>query len=219
MLPIAALIVTADDQPDGLEYAERAALMARRAGINYAYFTGPRQPDLAMLRRLRAQGVFGSDLLGWPRLFSGLPAAERVVVMEARAEIDADGLAAVVRDAMATPQSAALAVDIGPDRKNSLLRVTDGRITSVMGDGNAMSIGIVVIPSALLARLATVRSMTDALHRLARIGRLQAVPMALLTRPSTMAEWADRLGRVLGVRHWLAPRPVLRLESSRGSTP
>jgi hypothetical protein len=55
--------------------------------------------------------------------------------------------------------------------------VEDGRILSVMGGGNSTWLGLAVIPAALRGRLASVRSMTDAVHRLAKTGQLRAVPL------------------------------------------
>lgn len=180
MLPIAALILT-EDAPDpvsGTDRVERAALAAERAGISYVYFTGPRQPNLALLRRLRAQGVFGGDLLGWPRrLFAGLVPARQVVVLDARMTIDGDAVGRVLRAAALAPGSAVLAVEVGAVRKNNVIDVNEGRVTSVVGDGNAASAGIAVIPHSLLSRVLQVRCMADAIHRLAKTGDLRAVTL------------------------------------------
>lgn len=180
MLPLAALILTDNSGATftGVDLNERAALVAHQAGIPYVYFSGRRQPDLATLARLRMRGVFGTDLLGWPRLFAEMPAARRIVVLDARTVIEPAALAAVLRDAVAAPDSAWLVVDMGPERKNSLIRVTDGRIMSVMGDGNAMSSGIALIPGTYLPKLSVVRTMQDAIHRLAKTGDLRAMSVA-----------------------------------------
>jgi hypothetical protein len=180
MLPIAALIVTDDSGArfSGLDLNERAALAAHRAGIHHAYFTGHHQPDIAALHRLRARGVFATPQFGWPRLFAELPAARLLVVLEARTIVEPDGLKAAVEDASRAPHDATLVVNLGPDRKNSLIRVTDGRVVSVMHDGNAMSAGITVIPGDLIGKIRGVWSMQDAIHRLSKGGNMRALSAA-----------------------------------------
>jgi hypothetical protein len=176
MLSSAALILTDGIRGhfDGVDLAERAALVAHQAGISHAFFTGRSAPDLAALGRLRARGVFGSTLLGWPRLFTGLPAAHLTMVFDARTVIEPDALGTALRTAAATGLGA-LVVGSGPQRKHSLIRVADGLIVSVMGGGNASNCGIAVIPGLLMARIRGVHSMQDAIHRLAKTGDLRAV--------------------------------------------
>jgi hypothetical protein len=210
MLPIAALILT-EDAPapaSGTDRVEHAALAAQRAGISYVYFTGPRQPNLALLRRLRAQGVFGGDLLGWPRrLFSGLVPARQVVVLDARLPIEAWAVERVLRASALAPDSAVLAVDIGGIRKSNIIDVDGERIASVVGDGNAASAGIAVIPHALLSRVLQVRTMTDAIHRLAKTGDLRAVTVereAASAQPASLVAAFARAQTV--VREFFAQR-------------
>lgn len=177
MLPLAALIVTDDTNArfTGVDLNERAALVAHQAGISYAYFVGLGQPGLAAMRRLHARGVFASGLAGWPRLFAGLPAVRVLVVLDARTVLEPAALKAAIEDASSAPQQAALLVHLGPERKNSLIRIIDGRVVSVMGDGNAMSTGIAVIPGDLMPRIRGVRSMQDAIHRLSKAGQIRAL--------------------------------------------
>jgi uncharacterized C2H2 Zn-finger protein len=177
MLPIAALIVTDDSGAhfSGVDLNERAALVAHHAGIAHAYFVGRGQPGLASMRRLHARGLFASGLPGWPRLFAGLPAVRVLVVLDARTVVEPGALKAAIEDASTAPQQAALVVHLGPERKNSLIRVIDGRVVSVLGDGNAMSTGIAVIPGDLLPRIRGVRSMLDAMHRLSKAGKIRAL--------------------------------------------
>jgi hypothetical protein len=177
MLPSAALILTDGirAQFDGVDLAERAALVAQHAGICHAFFTGRSAPDLAALGRLRAHGVFGNTLFGWPRLLMSIPAAHITVVFDARTVIEPESLRAMLREAAATPNRGALLVDVGPARKNSLIRVAGDQIVSVMGDGNASNCGIAVIPDALVARVRSVCSMQDAIHRLAKTGDVRPV--------------------------------------------
>jgi hypothetical protein len=177
MLPIAALIV-ADETGrtfDGTDLNERAASVAGDAGIHHCYFMGSRLPDLAAMKRLRERRVFSMGIVGWPRVFAGVPNAEVIVVIDARTIMDAALLRATVREAMAQGGKAALLVDPGPARKDSLIRVQDGRVTSVMGDGNATNCGVLVLPQSLVARVRTVHSLRDAVHRLAKADLLAAV--------------------------------------------
>jgi len=177
MLPIAALIVADETGRTfaGTDLNERAALVAADAGIHHCYFMGSRLPDLAAMSRLRERGAFTMGIAGWPRVFAGVPNAETIVVIDARTILDADLLRATVREAMANGGKAALLVDPGPLRKDSLIRVEDGRVTSVMGDGNATNCGVMVLPLSLVARVRMVQSLRDAVHRLAKADRLAAI--------------------------------------------
>ena len=177
MLSIAALIPTDAEESrfGGLDLNERAALVAQSAGINQVYFIGTRLPDLDTLARLRERGVFATTLLGWPRPFGGVPSADMLVVLPARTIVEPGALAEVIRQAATNPKSASLVVDQGATRKNSILSVSQGRVTSVIGDGNATSTGILIIPGTLLPRVRSVWSMQDAIHRLAKAGELRAL--------------------------------------------
>ena len=177
MLPIAALIVadTTDRTFDGMDLNERAALVASEAGIHHCYFIGSRLPDLSAMKRLRERGAFTLGILGWPRVFAGVPNAEIIVIIDARTILDAGLLRAALREAMHHGGRAALLVDQGPRRKDSLIHVQDGRVTSVMGDGNATNCGVMILPQSLVARVRTVLSLRDAVHRLAKADLLAAV--------------------------------------------
>jgi hypothetical protein len=177
MLPIAALILAdvTGRTFAGMDLNERAALVASDAGIHHAYFKGSRLPDLAGMRRLRERGAFTLGILGGLRLFSSVPNAEVIVVIDARTIVDAELVRAAVRSSMTQGQRASLLVDAGPSRKDSLIQVEDGRVRSVMGDGNATNCGVLVLPQSLVARVRTVHSLLDAVHRLAKADLLDAV--------------------------------------------
>jgi len=121
-----------------------------------------------------------------------VPNAEVIVVLDARSILDADLLRATVREALAHGGRAALLVDQGPRRKDSLIQVEDGRVTSVIGDGNGTNCGVLVLPQSLVARVRTVHSLRDAVHRLAKADLLAAVPTG------------DRFCRVLDSRGGVA---------------
>ena len=194
MLPIAALIVsdTTGRSFAGVDLNERAALVASDAGIHHCYFMGSRVPDLSAMRRLRERGAFTMGILGWPRVFAGVPNAEIIVVIDARTIIDAELLRATVREAKTHGGRATLLVDPGPHRKDSLIHVQNGRVSSVMGDGNATNCGILVLPQSLVARVRSVHSLRDAVHRLAKADLLAAAPTGdrfcrVLDRTGTVA--------------------------------
>ena len=176
MLPIAALIIadTTGRTFAGMDLNERAALVASEAGIHHCYFKGPRLPDLAGMKRLRERGAFTLGILGGPRLFASVPNAEAIVVIDACTIADGGLLRAAVRESTHSGR-ASLLVDPGPHRKDSLIQVNDGRVTSVMGDGNATNCGVLVLPQSLVARVRTVHSLRDAVHRLAKADLLGAV--------------------------------------------
>jgi hypothetical protein len=194
MLPIAALIVadTTGRTFAGMDLNERAALVASEAGIHHSYFMGLRQPDLSGMRRLRRQGSFTMGIAGWPRVFTSVPHAEIIVVIDARTILDAELLRETVRQAKGHGGRAALLVDQGPLRKDSLIQVENGRVTSVIGDGNGTNCGVLVMPHSLVARVRTVLSLRDAVHRLAKADLLAAVPTG------------DRFCRVLDSRGGVA---------------
>jgi hypothetical protein len=165
--------------------------VASEAGIHHCYFMGPRLPDFSGLKRLRDRGAFTMGLLGWPRLFAGVPYAKTLVVIDARTIIDGPALQSVVREALAHEGRASLLVDLGPRRKDSLIKVEEGRVTSVMGDGNATNCGVLVVPQSLVARVRTVQSLRDAVHRLAKSDALAAV-----TTGDRFCRVLDRTGNV-----------------------
>lgn len=177
MLPIAALIVA--DQSSltfgGLSLNERAALMADAAGIHTLYFMGARLPDVTAMRRVRNGGAVAISLGGWPRVFAAVPNAELLVVIDARTIIEPAVLTEILDEAKSRPGRALLLVDEGDTRKDSLICVADGSVTSVLGDGNAMNCGVLAIPYHLMARVRTVWSLRDAVHRLAKANQLAAV--------------------------------------------
>ena len=100
---------------------------------------------------------------------------------------------------------AALLVDPGPHRKDSLIQVSEGRVTSVMGDGNATNCGVLVLPQSLVARVRTVHSLRDAVHRLAKSDLLAAV-----TTGDRFCRVLDRSGSVAKIEREFA-------RSQRGS--
>jgi hypothetical protein len=174
--PIAALILADATGRTfaGMDLNERAALVASDAGIHHCYFKGSRLPDLAGMKRLRERGSFTLGILGGPRLFASVPNAEAIIVIDARTIVDGSLLRAAVRESTRSGL-ASLLVDPGPYRKDSLIQVQDGRVTSVMGDGNATNCGVLVLPQSLVGRVRTVHSLRDAVHRLAKADLLAAV--------------------------------------------
>ena len=208
MTPIAALILADATGRTfaGMDLNERAARVASDAGIHHCYFKGSRLPDLAGINRLRERGSFTLGIMGGPRLFASVPNAEVIVVIDACTIVDANLLRLAVRQSRAQGGRAALLVDPGPHRKDSLIQVNDGRVTSVMGDGNATNCGVLVLPQSLVARVRTVHSLRDAVHRLAKADLLDAV-----TTGDRFCRVLDRTGSVAKVEREYA-------RSGRGST-
>jgi hypothetical protein len=208
MLPIAALILAdaTGRKFAGIDLNERAALVASEAGIHHCYFKGSRLPDFAGMTRLRERGAFTLGILGGPRLFASVPNAEVIVVIDACTIVDAELLRAAVRQSRTNGGQASLLVDPGPHRKDSLIQVNDGRVTSVMGDGNATNCGVLVLPQSLVARVRTVHSLRDAVHRLAKADLLAAVSTG------------DRFCRVLDRSGSIARIECEYASSQRGST-
>ena len=206
MLPIAALILADDTDRTfaGMDLNERAALVASDAGIHHSYFKGSRLPDFAGMRRLRERGAFTLGVLGGLRMFASVPNAEVIVVLDARTIVDAELVRAAVRSSQG--ERATLLVDAGPNRKDSLIQVEDGRVRSVMGDGNATNCGVLVLPHSLVARVRTVHSLRDAVHRLAKADLLDAVATG-----DRFCRVLDRTGSVAKIEREYA-------RSNRGST-
>ena len=69
----------------------------------------------------------------------------------------------------------ALVVTPTERRKDHVLRVLDGVLTSVMGGGNATSAGIAILPEPALAQARRVWDFDNAVHRLAKTGTLRAL--------------------------------------------
>jgi len=143
-------------------------------------------------------------LLGWPRVFAGVPNASVIVVIDARTICDADLLRATIREARGQDGRASLLVDPGPRRKDSLIHVQHGRVTSVMGDGNATNCGVLVLPQSLVGRVRTVQSLRDAVHRLAKADQLAAV-----TTGDRFCRVLEQTGSVQAVERVYAPRRPL----------
>lgn len=177
MLPIAALIVADNSERTfgGLNLNERAALMANAAGIQTVYFVGKQLPDIAAMKRLRSSGTFAIGILGWPRVFAGVPNAEMLMVIDARTIIEASAFRQIVAEARERNGRATLLVDERDERKDSLISVVNGNVASVMGDGNAMNCGVLAVPHHLVDRVRTVWSLRDAVHRLAKAEQLAAI--------------------------------------------
>lgn len=177
MLPIAAVILTDSTRTSfaGVDLNERAARIAHRAGIFDVHFAGDAPPSDAVLMRLRSAGWRITVSVSDGRPLLAAPLAETVVVIPARTIIEPAALVAMIREASAKPSSPALVVTPVTRGKSHILRITDGVLNSVMGDGNASSTGIAVLPEASLAAVRRVFDYSDAIHRLAKTGTLRAL--------------------------------------------
>ena len=142
MLPVTALILA--DEPTvrstELELTERAALAARRAGIEHVHIVGDDLPSPRAVRRLRTYGmtVTCAPLEGRP--FGSTPTARRC---GGTAPIDPAALARLVHEATFEDDA------------------------QVVTDGSAPVGGITVLSDRALAAVRSASSVVDALQQLA----------------------------------------------------
>jgi hypothetical protein len=206
----------------GVSLDERAALAAAAAGITRVHFAGETVPDPETCERLRSRGLAVSVSPGKGRPLAGARTDCDLLVLPAATLASSATIAALVRQASATPGSATLQVEVARPMKASLLLVTDGGVTSVVGDGNARSADLLLIPSAVVPRVQNVWAMVDIVHRLARHGLLRAVETpgfrrALLPREDPAAvEREHRLAEADGDRFrlgWQSESAAARLRS------
>ena len=177
MVPIAAVILTDPTRTTfaGIELNERAAHIAHRAGIFDVHFVGDAPPSDDGLVRLRHAGWRVTITVKNGRPLEDAPLAKTVVVLPARTIIEPAALVAIMQQASARAEDPALVVAPQERRKSHVLRIVDDTVTSVMGDGNAVSTGIAILPEASLARVRRVWDYSDAIHRLAKTGSLRAL--------------------------------------------
>src|SRR3712207_5861309 len=95
MLPVTAIILA--DEPTirstALEQTERAALTARRAGIEHVHIVGEDLPSPRAVRRLRTYGMTVTCATLDGRPFGSAPPSLRTVVLPASACVEPAGLA------------------------------------------------------------------------------------------------------------------------------
>lgn len=188
---IAAVIFT--DAPDGLRreaadpgrvtvaglgVTERAALSAHQAGIDRIHVTGQQLPDHASLARLRQHGphVTTARRRGSPLLDA--PAADALVMIPADTVIEPAALAALIEHSNLAPGGAVLMIDGGPHASNRLVKLSNGRVKSLAGDGDAASTDIAVLSPEAAFMVRDTWSARQAYRRLARFGILHAFDAA-----------------------------------------
>lgn len=184
---IAAVIVT--DAPDGfrrdgpalgsvpvagLSGTERAALTARRAGIDRVHFSGQEIPDQAMIDRLERRGliVTATERRGSP--FLDAPTADRLVVLPAETVVDPAALVGLIARSTRMTVGAVLMIDRRLEAPNRLVKLSGDRVVSLLADGDVASTDIAILsPEAVFMARDTV-SVRQAYRRLARYGILHA---------------------------------------------
>jgi hypothetical protein len=131
-------------------------------------------PERAELERLQARGLEVTASRRWGWLLTDAPAAERLVVMSADAIVEPAALVSLIERSELRPGEAALMVDGGPEAANRLVKVTNGRVVSLLANRDAASADIAIrSPEAVfLARDSF--SARQAFRRLARYGVLKA---------------------------------------------
>lgn len=177
MVPIAAVILADPTRTRfaGLDLNERAAHIAHRAGIFDVHFVGTAAPSEEVVARLRHAGWRVTVTVKDGRPLEDAPLARTVVVLPARTIIEPAALSALIQQASSRPLDPALVVSPQDRRKTHVLRIVDDTVSSVMGDGNAVTTGIAILPEAALARVRHVWEYSDAIHRLAKTGSLRAL--------------------------------------------
>lgn len=214
MATIAAVIFT--DAPDGVRHegadpggvaraglraAERAALTAQRAGIDRIHYAGEQLPDEAVLDRLRQRGlrVSATRRRGSPLLDA--PFADVLLVTPADAAIEPATLVALIEQANLGPGRAFLMIDRGPEATNRIVKLSNGRVTSLIAAGDAASTDIAILSPEAVFMVRDAWSARQAHRRLARFGILRAFDPALHVyarlRP---ASDAGRMKRACGTR-------------------
>jgi hypothetical protein len=177
MVPIAAVILTDPTRTKfaGVDLNERAAHIAHRAGIFDVHFVGNAPPSDEVITRLRHAGWRVTVSVKEGRPLEHAPLARTVVVLPARTVIEPAALSALIHQASLRASDPALVVSPQERRKTHVLRIADDTVSSVMGDGNAVSTGIAILPEASLARVRRVYDYSDVIHRLAKSGSLRAL--------------------------------------------
>lgn len=162
----------------GLSVAERAALTAHRAGIDRIHFAGQQLPDEAVLERLGQRGlrVTATRRRGSPLLDA--PAADVLVVIPADTVIEPAALVALIEQSNLGPGAAVLMIDRRSDAPNRLIKVTSGRVTSLLADGDAASTDIAILAPEAVFMVREAWSARQAYARLARSGILHAFDAA-----------------------------------------
>jgi hypothetical protein len=176
MVPIAAVILTESSPTKfaGVDLNERAARIAHRAGIFDVHFSGGAPPAGDTLARLRAEGWRVTVSVSEGRPLETAPLAQTVVVLPARTIIEPAALVSLIARASKTDQPS-LVVTPAERRKSHNLRIEGETLRSVMGDGNAISTGIAILPEASLARVRRIYDYNEAIHRLGKSGVLRAL--------------------------------------------
>ncbi|MBI3493054.1 MAG: hypothetical protein HY047_14930 [Acidobacteria bacterium] len=201
MNTIAAVIFT--DAPDGLQkesadlvsvgsaglsVTERAMLSAYEAGIDRVHVTGQQLPDEASLARLRQRGLHVTATRRRGSPFLDAPTADVLLMMPADAVIEPATLVALIERSSLSASPAALLIDQRPEAPNRLVKLSKGRVTSFLADGDAASTDIAVISPEALFMVHDAWSARQAYRRLARFGILfafDAAPSGLVRLTST----------------------------------
>ncbi len=171
--------VAGDTVVAGLTLVERAALAVQRAGIDRVHIVGSCLPDERVLGRLRARGLSVTCNAACHHPFAAVPADTNantnVVVLPVATVVEPSAITALLDAARLGPGEAALAVDARPDARRRFLRVVDGRVTSLMTDGNAATTGLALLTAEAVEIVRHAPSVWAAFRRLVRATTLWAV--------------------------------------------
>ncbi len=139
----------------GLSLIERAAASARAAGATSIHIV--------------AEGSAP---------FADASGADGVFVIPANALIARDTLLALLRSAEHHPDAATLLVDRRPHAANRLVQLRDGRVTSLLADGEGANTDVALLSRRAVSMIGRVRSVRQAYGRLARFGVLYGADVA-----------------------------------------
>ena len=161
----------------GLELIERAALTARRAGIEHVHLVGRQLPDAGIVWRLRRRGLTVTCAESSSAPFKTAPLTDLVVVLPVTTIVEPKALAALIQQA-SLAGTATLAIDTRPESRHKFVFVSGGLVHALLVDGNAVSTDLVALSREAVWKIRSAPSLIHALHRLARAGSLRAASLA-----------------------------------------
>jgi len=176
MARIAALLLTAgrSERFLGVDLVERAALTARRAGVECVHIVGAESPDAAVLERLRRRGLSVTVTTNTARPFCYAPQADLLLAWRVNTIVAPAALRELVREASLPSGCAALVVD-STAASFRFVKVSGGLVRTTLTDGTAASTALAMLSEGSVEMIRKAGSLPDALSRLASLGRLSAI--------------------------------------------
>jgi phosphatidylglycerophosphate synthase len=138
-MPTIAAVVLTDPRGRrfaGLDVNERAAVVARRAGINHVHYVGHAMPSRGTRHRLRGLGLKVTGTRGSERPLASAPRVDRVLLLPATTVLQPAALKAFLR--AAEPEAAAVLVDQGASRQGGHAVLVDASRRGEVHDAKTM---------------------------------------------------------------------------------